>query len=369
MSAAGARTYPLVAMSPAQALEKQFLLVDAAAREFSGRELLTRGDLGVTGELGRPVATGKVERVLAAFFGTEDAILLPGAGTGAIRSALSLLGPGASLLVHRAPVYPTTAVSMRTQGIRTVEADFNDPSAVARALAADRPDGMLIQHTRQLPGDRYDLEELIGLVRRGAGADFPVIVDDNYAVLKSPRCGAECGAALSCFSCFKLLGPPGVGCVIGRGDMIGRLRRESYSGGLQIQGNEALEVLRGMVYAPVALAVSGQVAEEVCRRLNAGELPGVRHARVANAQSRVVLVELAAGNAPKVIAEAEKLGAAPYPVGAESKYEITPLFYRPSAAFRAADPQAEQTVIRINPMRAGADTVVRILWEAMEQAG
>ncbi len=157
--------------------------------------------------------------------------------------------------------------------------------------------------------------------------------------------------------------------MVGDENMIRRLRGESYSGGLQIQGNEALEALRGMIYAPVLLAVSGQVAGEVCRRLNAGELPGVREAWVANAQSRVVLVKLAAANAPQVIAEAEKLGAAPYPVGAESKYEITPLFYRPSATFRAADPQAERTMIRINPMRAGADTVLRILGAAIEQAG
>lgn len=362
-------TFPLPAMDISQALQKQFGLVDAAAREFSGRELLTRGDLGVTAAFGRPETTLKVERVLARFFGTGEAILLPGAGTGAIRSALSLLGPGASLLVHKAPVYPTTAASLRAQGIRTVEADFNDPSAVVKSLEAGGLDGMLIQHTRQLPGDRYDLGELIRLVRLTVGTEFVIIVDDNYAVLKSPRCGAEWGATLSCFSCFKLLGPPGVGCVVGDENMIRRLRGESYSGGLQIQGNEALEALRGMIYAPVLLAVSGQVAGEVCRRLNAGELPGVREAWVANAQSRVVLVKLAAANAPQVIAEAEKLGAAPYPVGAESKYEITPLFYRPSATFRAADPQAERTIIRINPMRAGADTVLRILGAAIEQAG
>lgn len=369
MSTAVMKTYPLRAMGIDQALQKQFELVEAATREFYGKELLTLGDLGVTHEYGGPVTTRKVERVLARFFNAEAAVLLPGAGTGAIRSALSLLGAGANLLVHRAPVYPTTAISLRTQGIQLVEADYNDPSEVIKSLVSGGVKGMFIQHTRQLPGDRYDLAELIRLARHSAGEDFPIIVDDNYAVLKSERCGIECGATMSCFSCFKLLGPPGVGCVLGDGVMVDRLRRECYSGGMQIQGNEALEALRGMIYAPVALAVSGKVADEVCRRLNAGELPGVQEACVANAQSRVVLVKLAAANAPQVILEAEKLGAAPYPVGAESKYEIAPLFYRPSATFREADTLAEQTIIRINPMRAGADTVVRILREAIEQAG
>ena len=59
--------------------------------------------------------------------------------------------------------------------------------------------------------------------------------------------------------------------------------------------------------------------------------------------------------------EAEKLGAAPNPVGAESKYEMVPTFYRVSGTFRKADPTLEQRMIRINPMRAGADTILDII--------
>jgi hypothetical protein len=36
------------------------------------------------------------------------------------------------------------------------------------------------------------------------------VTDDNYAVMKVPRIGCQCGADLSCFSLFKLLGPGGV---------------------------------------------------------------------------------------------------------------------------------------------------------------
>jgi hypothetical protein len=52
-------------------------------------------------------------------------------------------------------------------------------------------------------------------------------------------------------------------------------------------------------------------------------------------------------------------------VGAESKYEFAPLVYRVSGTFRKADSTAEDTMIRINPNRAGADTIINILKKAM----
>ncbi len=88
---------------------------------------------------------------------------------------------------------------------------------------------------------------------------------------------------------------------------------------------------------------------------------------MANAQSKVLLVEFHEEIAKAVLREAQKLGAAPNPVGAESKYEVVPMFYRVSGTFLAADPTLENRMIRINPMRAGADTVLRILQEAIER--
>ena len=72
-------------------------------------------------------------------------------------------------------------------------------------------------------------------------------------------------------------------------------------------------------------------------------------------------------HAVKLSREAEKLGAAPNPVGAESKYEMIPMFYRVSGTFRKADPTLEHRMIRINPMRAGADTILRIIKESVER--
>ena len=136
---------------------------------------------------------------------------------------------------------------------------------------------------------------------------------------------------------------------------------------MQTQGHEALDVLRGLVYAPVALAIEAEESEKCVKRLRSGEIPEVKEAFIANAQSKVILVELKENIAQRVLVEAEKLGAAPYPIGCESRYEMVPLFYRISGTFRKADPTLEQRMIRINPLRAGSDTVIRILKEAIER--
>ena len=211
------------------------------------------------------------------------------------------------------------------------------------------------------------MENVISIIR-DTQKELPIITDDNYAVMKVRKIGIQCGADLSAFSCFKLLGPEGVGCLAGKRSYIDKVIQSNYSGGSQVQGHEAMEVLRGLAYAPVELAIQAQVNEELVRRLKSGEVSGVKNAFLANAQSKVLLVELEENIAPQVLCEAEKLGAAPNPVGAESKYELVPMVYRVSGTFRAADPSLEKRMIRINPMRSGADTIIRIIKEAIEKA-
>ena len=60
--------------------------------------------------------------------------------------------------------------------------------------------------------------------------------------MKVDKIGCECGADVSCFSTFKLQGPEGIGCVVGRKAIVDRIRKMHYSGGCQTQGWEALEV-------------------------------------------------------------------------------------------------------------------------------
>jgi len=356
------KCWPLQSLTMAQAQSKQFRLVDIICRHFPGSDFLSAGDVGLVPGLNQPQMTRRVEAVLAEFFAAPAAALVQGAGTGAIRSGLAaLLNAGQTLLVHDAPLYPTTAVIAQQMGLKLIRADFNSPVRLAEAIRQYRPQAVLIQHTRQKMDDAYVLQEIVECCQRQG---LPSLVDDNYAVMKVDKIGCEYGATLSTFSCFKLFGPPGVGVVVGEADAVSAVRQTMYSGGSQVQGGQAMEALRGLVFAPVMHAVQAQVNDELVAALNGGAIPQVKQALIANAQSKVLLVEFHQPIAGEVLAMAQQLGALPYPVGAESKYEIPPLFYRLSGTFRQADPTLEQRMIRINPNRSGKDTVLRILRES-----
>ena len=361
------QVYPLESIGLEEAIQKQFHIVDCMTKGFTGSEVLTKGDLGVVPGYNQPLTTAKAEQVIADIFHTEAAMLVRGAGSGAIRMGLhSMFAAGERVLIHKAPVYPTTEVSLNLLGLKTAEADYNQPEQIRQVLEAF-PDikGAVIQYTRQKPDDSYEVKQVIRQIK--SVKEIPVLTDDNYAIFKVPKAGVECGGDLSCFSSFKLLGPEGIGVIAGKKGYLETLRKENYSGGMQVQGWEALEGLRGFAYAPVSLAIQARAGEACVRRLKQGEVPGVKQAFLANAQSKVVLVEFCGNIAKAVLLEAEKLGAAPYPVGSESRYEVAPMFYRISGTFRAYDKELEQRMIRINPMRAGDDTVIRILKQAVER--
>ncbi len=361
------KTYPIHTMSLDEAKAMQFHLVDCIHQVIPGGGFLEMGDLGVTRTMGAPTKTRKVEEVLANFFGTEAAILVRGSGTGAIRNVMNVCNKAAGkIVIHDAPIYPTTKVIVDSMGLEPVRVDFNDLEDPRWTDCQGVPFA-LVQHSRQGIEDSYDLETVIGKLK-AMNPSLQILVDDNYTAMKAPKIGAQLGADASAFSLFKLLGPEGVGCIVGTRAVIEKVRKINYSGGSQVQGYEAMEALRSMVYVPVALAIQAEQGTAVVDRLNAGELDGVKNAFIANAQSRVILVELEEPIAKEVLVEAEKLGAAPYPVGAESRYEIEAMFYRVSGTFLAANPDFEQSMIRINPMRAGADTVIRVLKEAIKAA-
>lgn len=352
-------TFPLPTVPLDDAVARQFRLLECVARHFTGEQLFT-ADLGVVPGPGRPRTTARVEAVLAEYFGAGDAALVQGAGTGAIRAALgaALDADAGPLLIHRAPAYRTTATTLRGLGVRTVPVDLNDSRAVHDALASGHLSWAYVQHTRQRLADGYDPGEVIAACR---AYGVRVIVDDNYAVLRVPECGVELGADASCFSLFKLHGPEGVGAVIGARDLVERVRADNYSGGGQVQGGQALEALRALTHVPVLWAVQSRVVTEAAERLAAGEVAGVAEVRIANAQDRCLLVRLERPIARELPAAAARHGAAPYPVGANSRYEVAPLFYRASASILDDAPELADRLIRINPMRAGADLVLDIL--------
>ena len=360
------KTYPLKSISIEEAKQKQFSLIDEITKEFSGTEFLSQGDLGVVPGLNKPVYAGKVERVIANFFHAEKALLVTGSGTGALRWGLTAMcEPGGSILVHTANIYPTTEVSINSMGLKTIKTNFNDLNDIEKVLK-EHPEVScaLVQYSRQAIEDSYDMKEVIDKIK--SCKNIPILTDDNYAALKVSKIGVELGAEMSGFSSFKLLGPEGVGVIVGKAEYIDKIEKLNYSGGSKAQGWQAMEVLRGLIYAPVALAIQAEVAEELVKRLKENTLPEIKDAFLANAQSKVLLVEFSEPIARAVLKEAEKRGGLPNPVGSESKYESIPLFYKVSGTFLKKDPSLIDTMIRINPNRAGADTVIRILRESID---
>ena len=154
------KTYPLQSISIEEAYEKQFKLVDAITRNFTGTESLTRGDLGVHQPENEPITTMKAEKAIASFFDVDKAILVRGSGTGAIRYALSsVIKVNETILVHDAPIYSTTLTSFEMLGLNIVRANFNDLEDIKRVIS-DNPEikACLVQTTRQAIEDKYDLE-------------------------------------------------------------------------------------------------------------------------------------------------------------------------------------------------------------------
>ncbi len=355
-------------MSLEEAKQLQFRLIDEITKEFTNNDFFQVGDVGLHPENKRPLTTARVEKVLASTFHGEACALVRGSGTGAIRIVLSmLLNPGDTCMVHSAPVYMTTKETFRLMGLKQNMVDFNNREELLRALQNDKVSKVFyVQHARQQPTDTYDLQEVISLVKE-VRPNLPIIVDDNYCAMKMKGIGVEYGADFSTFSGFKLLGPEGIGIVIGKQELIEQIHNRNYSGGGQVQGFEAHELIRSMTFAPVMLAIQNEQVENLCERLNNGEVEGIKGVYITNSQSKNVIVELDQPIATQVIERASKYGAATYPVGAESRYELIPMIYRVSGSFLEGQPKLKDYGIRINPMKSSANTVIRILNEVMKE--
>lgn len=360
-------TYPIKTISIDEAIDMQYRLVDCITREFDGVEVLQTGDLGLDPENNQPRFTRKVEKVLADFFKVEDAVLVRGSGTGAIREGLSsIMKSGENLLVHSAEIYSTTKTTVELMGYNLVIANFNDYEELKNVIRSNSIQACLIQYTRQAIDDFYDIKKVIEIIK-SVDSSIKIITDDNYAVMKVECTGAELGADISAFSLFKLLGPEGIGLVIGNRNEIEKIRKFHYSGGSQVQGFEAMEALRSLVFAPVQLALQSKQIDDLYKILKENYIKEIEDVVIANAQSKVLLVKFKDKIAKRVLKEAVKLGAAAYPVGSESRYEISPMFYRLSGTMRRANSEYEDYWIRINPMKSGKDTVIRILEESIKK--
>lgn len=364
-------------MSLSEAVQAQFRLVDEAQRVM-GSDAVFAEDYGQVRELatvgfgggGRPHATARVEEVLARYFETEDAVLVHGAGTGAIRAMLNAsAAPGSRVLLHDAHPYKTTLPAMRHMGLDISHADCNDPAALERSLRETGPATVYLQHVPQQLGDRYDLGETVQRIRRVAGTGVRIIVDDNYAGMRAPRIGVQLGADASALSLFKLLSPSPLGVVLADRDLVGQIRRDLSSAGCQVQGPQAMAALRALVFAPVALAVQDasvtEAAAAINERVAAGRLAPVARAYDAQPGIRCVVVVLDRPVAEELLRSAWRNGSPSQSVGEEAQFEFLPLFTYLTSTFLKAAPGLERWAIRINPLRGGPATILRVLEAAL----
>jgi 7-keto-8-aminopelargonate synthetase-like enzyme len=130
------KAYPLAVLNLVEAKEKQFRLIDMITKKlYSAQRFCRQVTLALVAGYGKPSTTAKVEKTLADFFGTEAAVLVRGAGTAAIRWGLwSMMTSGQALVVHKAPIYPTTKVTVESMHLQVVQADYNNIPALKKAL-------------------------------------------------------------------------------------------------------------------------------------------------------------------------------------------------------------------------------------------
>lgn len=350
-----------------EAKKMQFKIVNSITKFINGNEMLSQGDLGCTRSYGRPIATVNAEKVIADLFNGEDCALVRGAGTGGISWALAgIINTNDGLLVHKQPLFTSTETTIERQGYIKYYADFNCKEDIVLTLEqnSNQIKAVFIQNARQVLSDSYDVAEVIDTIKT-IRPDLPILVDDNYCVFKKPKIGIENGADLSTFSSFKLRGPEGIGVIVGKKQYIEKIRKWQYSGGSQVQGHEALECLRGMVFSPVSLAVHSESVDKAAEMIADLNLPEVKNVFVANCQSKGVFVEFHDLEAEQLCKKAIELNTAPYPVGAESRYEIVPTIGLMSGTMRLSDPDRCKHMLRMSPMKSGPETLVRIFLQIL----
>ncbi len=363
------KIYPFKQLSLEQAIKMQFKLVDTICDHFNGLEILQAGDYGLAMPLRKPIFTNKVENCLAEFFDVKAAVLVRGSGTGAIRAMfMAALNPGDQILVHDGPVYKTTSTTIRIMGLKLAYSDYNKLDGLENVIN-ENIKAVFIDHMYDRITDKYRLEEVINAVK-STKYDPLIMTDEDYAAMRVEKIGVQLGADISAFSLFKLLAPPGMGLVLAGSEkgckLIDKINEDNYSGGCQVQGPEAMDTLRSLVYAPVLRAIQDRVVNEVCKRLNDGEVDGVDWAAVSNSHIRQILVKLKEPTAEKVSNKVWKYGAQSHLVGCESRYESTVAIVPESKRFKEYAPELMDYMLRVVPFQAGPDTVIRILKESIK---
>lgn len=196
-----------------------------------------------------------------------------------------------------------------------------------------------------------------------------IVVDDNYAGMRAARIGVQLGADASALSLFKLLAPDPIRLVLAGGETVAQIRRDLSSAGCQVQGPQAMAALRALVTTPVALAVQDAAVTaataQINERIAAGSLPCLARAYAAQPGVRCVVIVFERPVAVAFLQSAWRNGSPSQSVGEEAQFEFLPLFTYLTSTFLTAAPGLEHWAIRINPLRGGPGTILRILEAAL----
>jgi hypothetical protein len=157
--------------------------------------------------------------------------------------------------------------------------------------------------------------------------------------------------------------------VLAGAETVAQIRRDQSSAGCQVQGPQAMAALRALVMAPVALAVQDAAVTAAVAHINeriaAGSLPSVARAYAAQPGIRCVVLVFDRPVAVPFLESAWRNGSPSQSVGEEAPFEFLPLFTYLTSTFLKATPGLEHWAIRINPLRGGPATILRILEAAL----
>ena len=216
-------------------------LADAAVRAVT-RVARGYSDLEVDRDSGRRgTRSGRAEALLATLTGAEAALVVNN-GAAALMVALAALAKGKQVLVSRGELIEIGGEFripdiMRASGARLVEVGTTNRTRIAdyRGAATDRLGAILKVHPSNYRVVGFTAstttKDLAALARAN---DVPLIYDVGSGLLDtergfpgdepSMREALEQGADLVLASGDKLLGGPQAGCVVGRADLVARLR-------------------------------------------------------------------------------------------------------------------------------------------------
>jgi L-seryl-tRNA(Ser) seleniumtransferase len=313
---------PLAAEALAQVVE--------AARGYSNLELDLR-------EGARGSRQDHVAAILRRLTGAEAALVVNN-NAAAMLLALAALAEGREVIVSRGELIEIgdgfrIPDVLAHSGARLVEVGSTNRTRARDYEKAVRPETALILRVHQsnfrvvgfteLPR----IEELAAVARR---AGVPLLDDLGSGVLvelpgePSARESLAAGADLVCFSGDKLLGGPQAGIVVGRGELIERLRRHplqravradkltlaALEGTLRVylDAPERIPVLRMLHEDSAAVraraerlaALVGGTVEETVARVGGGALPLAELPSFACAIEESLAAPLREGNAPVV---------------------------------------------------------------------